>query len=283
MPAETGSTKIAYTVVGEPNMAAVSGPITGPSAVCITNSTFTLHNRPPGATVSWMRSKNLIYVSGQGTDNYTVRAYSNEDKSSAFVKATVTGTCGQTILQKTTWVGRPGLPVTSPDGDPPMEVPYGSSFLVNIFHPPGAVPATGAWSTLGSISITTGGSGSSCGFEAVGIDYGQWHVTTSNSCGVSDTYIGQVIVPGWKFSMQPNPANDYVEIIAEKKEYDTKGIVSDTYEVKIFNILKNTVYISTKTDQPLLRIDTKQFVNGTYFIHFTAGKQSVVKQLVINH
>ncbi|MCD6598503.1 MAG: T9SS type A sorting domain-containing protein, partial [Bacteroidales bacterium] len=60
-------------------------------------------------------------------------------------------------------------------------------------------------------------------------------------------------------------------------------IVSDTYEIKIFNILKSLVYVSAKTDQPLLWIDTKQFINGSYFIHFTAGKQSIVKQLVVNH
>ncbi|GAH60973.1 unnamed protein product, partial [marine sediment metagenome] len=46
--------------------------ITGPSLVCTSNSTFTLHNRPSGTTVNWTKSSNLQPVSGQGTDNYTV-------------------------------------------------------------------------------------------------------------------------------------------------------------------------------------------------------------------
>jgi len=259
--------------------------VTGPSAVCTSNSTFTLHNRPPGTTVAWTHiRRNLQYVSGQGTDNYTVKANSNDARSTGWVKATITD-CGAITLQKNFWVGRPGTPVTTPDGDPPMEVVYGSSFLVNIFNPPGADPTTGEWAAMGSIVPTTGTSGKSwCHFKATSFGYGQWHVYTSNDCGNSDTYIGSVIVPpAWLFGMSPNPADDYVEITAEKKEYDTKGIVSDNYEVKIFNNLKSVVYESAKTNQTLLRINTKHFITGTYYIHFTAGEQKEVKQLIIIH
>jgi len=257
--------------------------VTGPSVVCTSNSTFTLHNCPPGTSIGWKESRNLDYVSG-GTNNYTVKAYSNDSRTRGWVRVTITSSCGTIALQKNVWVGRPGTPVTTPDGDPPMEVVYGSSFLVNIFNPPGADPTTGEWAAMGSIVPTTGTSGKSwCHFKATSFGYGQWHVYTSNDCGNSDTYIGSVIVPWWKFGMSPNPADDYVEITAEKKEYDTKGVVSDNYEVKIFNNLKSVVYESAKTNQTLLRISTKQFITGTYYIHFTAGEQTEVKQLIIIH
>ena len=69
--------------------------ISGPSTVCTSNATFTLHNRPAGATVKWGKSKfEPVYVSGQGTDHYTVKASSNEVKSSGFVRATITSSCG---------------------------------------------------------------------------------------------------------------------------------------------------------------------------------------------
>ena len=258
-------------------------PISGSSTVCTSNSTFTC-TYPPSATINWSHSSNLVYVSGQGTNNYTVKAYSNEAKSEGWVKAIITGaSCDIPESQKNVWVGRPGLPVTTPDGDPPMEVLYGRSYLVNLFSPPGANPSTGVWSSNGSITITSGTTGRRIVFKVTGWDYGQWIVNTSNSCGVSDTYTGAVYMPDWRFSMYPNPADDYVEITAEKKEYDTKGVVSDSYEVKIYSILRSLVYESAKTDQPLLRISTKQFLNGTYFVHFTAGEQSEIKQLVINH
>ncbi|NHB69961.1 hypothetical protein, partial [Perlabentimonas gracilis] len=41
--------------------------ISGSTTVCNTNTTFTLSNVPAGSTVSWTRSSNLAYVSGQGT------------------------------------------------------------------------------------------------------------------------------------------------------------------------------------------------------------------------
>ncbi|MEA3451851.1 MAG: hypothetical protein U9Q83_08100, partial [Bacteroidota bacterium] len=49
----------------------------GTNSVCKSNSTFTLHNRPSGSTVTWTKSGNLTYVSGQGTDFYTVRGNGN--------------------------------------------------------------------------------------------------------------------------------------------------------------------------------------------------------------
>lgn len=48
--------------------------ISGPTTVCNTNTTFTLNNMPAGYTVSWTRSSNLAYVSGQGTGTYRVKA-----------------------------------------------------------------------------------------------------------------------------------------------------------------------------------------------------------------
>ncbi len=116
-----------------------------------------------------------------------------------------------------------------------------------------------------------------------GFDYGQWHVHTSNDCGVSDTYIGQVIVPGWRFGLQPNPADESVEITAGKRAYGTKDMVSNTYEVKIYDELKNMVYETRQTKVSVLRINTRHLINGVYFVHFIAGKQSVVKQLIVKH
>ena len=73
--------------------------ITGPSVVCTSNSTFALQHRPPGTTVNWTRNSNLRYISGQGTDNYTVKAYWYS-AGPGWVKATITSTCGETIISK---------------------------------------------------------------------------------------------------------------------------------------------------------------------------------------
>ncbi len=50
---------------------AVAPRITGPSKICYT-ATYTISNLPAGATVTWTKSDNLFYVSGQGTNTYKV-------------------------------------------------------------------------------------------------------------------------------------------------------------------------------------------------------------------
>jgi len=86
---------------------------------------------------------------------------------------------------------------------------------------------------------------------------------------------------GWSFSMQPNPANETVEIKAEKDERVKDA--SATYEVRLYTALKREVYASGETKAPTLRIPVRHLKDGVYFIRFIAGKQTVVKQLVVKH
>ncbi|MFW5761594.1 MAG: S8 family peptidase [Cyclobacteriaceae bacterium] len=82
--------------------------ITGPSLVCTSNTTFTLQNRPAGTNVTWTRSRNLTQVSGQGTDSYVVAANSSTTSGDGWVRATLTGPCGDVVLpQRSFWVGLP--------------------------------------------------------------------------------------------------------------------------------------------------------------------------------
>ena len=88
---------------------------------------------------------------------------------------------------------------------------------------------------------------------------------------------------GYYFSMSPNPAEDYVEITAEKDKSETaQKLVNEEYEVRIYNSMKVLLF-QTKTKESTLRIDTKQFKNGVYFVHFIVGRETKVKQLIVNH
>jgi PKD domain-containing protein len=57
-PSNTIEWSISWGNTGSPEM-------TGPFYVCTSNTTFTLHDVPPSATITWTISSNLIYVSGQ--------------------------------------------------------------------------------------------------------------------------------------------------------------------------------------------------------------------------
>ncbi|MDD2550834.1 MAG: hypothetical protein PHD00_12165, partial [Bacteroidales bacterium] len=86
----------------------ITNTISGPTTVCSSNATFTLNNLPNGYTVTWTRSSNLAYVSGQGTASYTVRAANTTVNGPGWVQATVSGLCGDVELPPySVYVGTP--------------------------------------------------------------------------------------------------------------------------------------------------------------------------------
>jgi len=101
----------AYKAVFKALVSTIS--ITGPSTVCSSNTIFTLNNLPSSASVTWSHSSNLLYVSGQGTASYTVKAASPNISGSGWITAQVVhGSCSFTLPSKNIWAG---IPVTPTD------------------------------------------------------------------------------------------------------------------------------------------------------------------------
>ncbi|MBE9491802.1 MAG: S8 family peptidase [Bacteroidetes bacterium] len=264
--------------------------VTGPTLVCTSNSTFTLHNRPAGTTVNWEKSPYLNYVSGQGTNNYTVKAKSIASDIS-WVKATINGDCGDVTIQKDVWAGEPYFfhirLVDYNTGSPIYELCRGEFNYIQAEY---------IGSSLAGVDNNWDWQSSefNIGFplypdKSIGLiqpfgSYGTIYMKAHNQCGYSyQNSFGLSVIDcgGWFFGMSPNPSDDYVDITATKN--DKAENASEYYEVKIYNSLKVAAYQIGKTKEPLLRINTKQFQNGVYFVHFTAGDQVVVKQLVVSH
>ena len=82
--------------------------ITGPSLLCTSNQTFTLNNVPAGATVSWSVSPTSLFAvdNGSGT-SFTTRATNATISGSGSVRATINGGCGNVVVSRNTWVGKP--------------------------------------------------------------------------------------------------------------------------------------------------------------------------------
>ncbi|MBE9491360.1 MAG: trypsin-like peptidase domain-containing protein [Bacteroidetes bacterium] len=262
--------------------------ITGPTVVCTSNSTFTLHNRPSGTTVNWTKSTNLRPVSGQGTDNYTVKAYWYS-AGQGWVRATI----GGAYYEKHAWVGKPttdDLDILNPYNFPANTLCEGeqNQLIGNYSYNTGWLQPTiqdydwdyGGWShfevgATDNISFVT---------VPYPFTYKDIKLRAANQCGESD-WITERFYPnqscGYFFGFSPNPADDYVEISPDESKLAENAI--DYYEVRIYNSLNVAVFQTGKTKESLLRINTKQFQNGVYFIHFIAGKKIDVKQLVVNH
>lgn len=76
--------------------------VTGPSSVCSSNATFVAQGVPAGAAISWTRSSNLTYVSGQGTTSYTVSANAG---GAGWVEAAISNGCGTRVIRNNVQIG----------------------------------------------------------------------------------------------------------------------------------------------------------------------------------
>jgi len=250
--------------------------ITGPSIVCTSNSTFTLHDRPSGTTVNWTKSSNLSYVSGQSTDNYTVKATPSA-AGPGWVQATISGDCGDvTIRYNIDWVGKPSPSII---GLSELECGFPVWYFINSesihwgdFY----------WSTDYMLRIIGTTTGHKAKIEGLEEGYGQIFCEVTNTCGSAENRL-VVWIECWGFKMSPNPADDYFELIIEKDETKlTESKYPDLYEVSIYNSTKVLVYQKT-TKEPTLRINTRNLVNGTYYVNITLGEKTKVKQLIVSH
>ncbi|MBA7534629.1 hypothetical protein ES705_26878 [subsurface metagenome] len=251
-----------------------SAYVSGPDIVCTSNSTFTLHNRPPGTTVNWTKSSNLSYVSGQSTDNYTVKATPSA-AGPGWVQATITTDCGDaTIRENIFWVGKPAQPtILGPDE---VTCYFPEWYFINSES---IQWGDFQWSTDYALRIIGTTTGHKALIEGLEEGYGQIFCEVTNTCGSTENRL-VVWIDCWRFRMSPNPADDYVEISIDESKLAENKI--DVYEVRIYNVMNKMVY-NVKTSKPTLQINTRQFINGVYYVHFIFNGKLQVEQLVISH
>ena len=248
-------------------LSAISISISGSTTVCSGNSTFTIQNRPPNTTISWTRSSNLAYVSGQGTDNYTVRAIRS---GNGWVQASVNGV----TFRKNVWVGKPATPKTNPSGYPTISMQVETFFNVAITEMKGASSSMPpVWTASGSIAIdhtTPNG----CTYHAYTTGTGNFYVKTRNICGYSPSGGGTVSVYSGggggddgllrPLSVSPNPANDYIEAYIENLT-EEEQLDNEKLHIKIVNSKSIPVYNGT-TQQKKFQINTSSLPVGTYYL-----------------
>jgi len=250
------------------------GPITGSDIVCYSpNETFTIHNSPSGSSVSWTKSSNLTYVS-ETTTTYTVHANSSSTSGEGWVQAYITSTgCDAKTIRYNLWVGVPDPTI---DGDQYLEC-YDREWY---FLQPEDMWGEGYyWHTTYQLRVIGSPYGHKAQIEALQEGTGLIFCDVDNECGTGYGSLMVWIECGF-FMMSPNPADDYVEISIDENKLAENKI--DDYEVRIYN----SMYIMVsqiKTRKPVIRINTRQFINGIYIVHFITGDKLQVEQLVISH
>jgi bacillolysin len=272
---EVMQVKNAWYAVGvgtEPDQISISGE----SIVCSSpNETFILHDRPSGTTVNWTKSSNLAYVSGQGTDNYTVKAQPSAS-GSGWVQANIsTGNCDDVTIRKDIdWVGVAAqvnpetIEFTCAEGEGYFctnafgnEFSFSYSQDYNYFN----VKLTN-WSetqTLCQFTIySTEGEVDLC-FPPAGT-YKFW-IRGNNDCGTgnwSKTAVDYVVCSPWGLYIFPNPTTGETTI----------SIVSSNDKTSILNDDEEW-HLQVYTQSKLLKL-TKRNIKGNKYIINTSGWQT---------
>jgi len=196
----------------------VSLAIAGPAAVCTSNTTFTLQNRPSAYAVTWSKSSNLVYVSGQGTNNYVVKAASSTSGGSGWVKATIATDFGNFVSQKDVQSGpfsSSQLIVTGTS-----DVCPGNNYVYTAAVPGGHQSGyTYQWTKPSNWSLNYQSANSiSYYVPANSPDYGAVQASIYNGCGSYSGYSGITVFPGYScggsfsLSVFPNPASSDLTI-----------------------------------------------------------------------
>ncbi len=280
--------------------------ISGSNLVCTSNSTFTLHNRPSGTTVNWIKSSNLKYVSGQGTDNYLVKAYWYSS-GPGWVDATITCDCGDgTIRKYISWVGKP-----NPNNIEFFSDPWGQEHELSTCetvsgeadHPYESMISAYQWDipNASDWEITEEYSGGSSDYKYVEIDY--WEdpapsqelvrVRATNSCGTSSwksIYWDVDDCGGYFMMISPNPADSYIDITFDKDQLVEAGLVAadQSYDFgsnPYFRIVDRygQVKLTQKySGKELTRLNISQLPPGLYVVQLVAKDKVSGSKIIIS-
>lgn len=285
LPASPSSTRIEYTAVGRPNLAATAGSLTDVDYVCTNNKTFNLQNIPAGTNVAWSKSSNLTYINGQGTANYTVRAINSTTKGTGWVKATLNTGCGNFVYEENFWIGRPETPtIICPHSK------VGMNSLVEVQSMSGGA-ANYTWSLGGGTIVNGQGTNeillrtsSSCLYDLT------IRLTTNNACGSSVQT--QKTIPYdcsggvTPLSLSPNPTNTILNV-----KFDEQLLTENSVDAFLSTAEELLVTITNQYLMPVYKkrykskqfsINMSSFPTGIYYLQIVKGNKMYSEKVIIS-
>jgi hypothetical protein len=261
--------------------------ISGPEVSCSNPVSFYLLNMPTSYTsASWIIQQGAyLKASGDGTTAYA----NNLVNGPGQVVFTLHYDCGlkDVTLTKDFWFGVPGVPTVNPDGIPPEPMGIYSYQDISVTNSPGADIEDANWSSTGSV-YTIWSEGQTGRFYSYTEGGAYFYVTTSNSCGNSAQYQGEIIVYGdqmdaispnneeLNWDIIPNPTNTYFDLCINSNDIS----LNNKYLIEIFD--PNSRMIRSITASELRnRIYLTDLLPGTYLVRLIFNKRAYQKILVI--
>jgi hypothetical protein len=235
VPSTIPNSKVEYTAVGAPNIAATAGPITGPFLICSSGSTYTIPNLPSGHTITWVPGPYLTRTSPPGSNPCT---FTSNGNGSSYIGATISSDCGVNfpLVNLPVWAGKfESTSVSGQSGVCPnsiynytAQVPGGhqSSYSYSWTYPSNWMKNNQYQNT---VTLQT---------PMYNPAYGTVRVSITNSCGTSG-YSGLTVYPGGGcrtyFTIYPNPASDNLTITMIDNSTSSTDLDTDVTDITNVN------------------------------------------------
>lgn len=272
--------------------------ISGPPTIC-TSENYTI-NLPAGATVTWSATGSISVP--PGSTGSSVTATSN-GSGSGILTASITSACGNATITKPVSAGLiPVLPVFLSEGDiiyVDLDHVYADvcpnpnlSNTVKFFLPGEEVQNLEAFAYDGGIYPP----------QVIQTNKVYWYYPPGSysitmrleydtSCGHITQYITfyDICNENYSYTVYPNPVNDQITVgykndSGQNALSERKKLQRRQFEVKLVdNKGKVLRTMKNSSEANSIVLDTRDIPNGTYFLHITEGKNSVKKQIIIQH
>ena len=257
--------------------------IIGSGPVCNSGKTFSLNLAMPDGSVSWSKSSNLTYISGQGTDTYEVKSNSN---GSGWIEAEVSG-CS--VLRKNVWSGIP----LEPEWDPgELDVVYANVKNTACVTGENDGASSYDWSIVGGTIHS--GQGTEC---LIFIPYCTWAVDISvegsNACGDGPSAAQRIDVICMHqksiLTVKPNPSDDYLTVTVEKEKLEsgTANKQLDNNQIKTYKYylydLNHQLVKSFTTDKGTVQFNTNNLKEGFYILHVVIREKAYKAMIEVRH
>jgi hypothetical protein len=275
VPSAPASTSVAYTAVGEPNLAAIAGPVTGPFFVCSSGASFTVNNLPTRANIVWNQGPYLTRTSEQGSNPCT---FTSTGSGSSWVRATLITDCGSvTLTDKPVWAGTPVISsVSGPTSTP------NNQWAAYYAQPNN--PAMGVSDYSWTLNPMNGNSVYDNGWTADIAFYNagnyQLVVRGQNTCGWGNyTVTGIEVYDSEGLSIFPNPAAGEVTLTIETSDEKEPSVSGWDLEIYAPNMMLKEKKTSLKDNKTI--INTSGWQEGIYMVRVKYGENLLTGKLVV--
>ncbi len=252
--------------------------VSGSSVVCSSNKTFNLNNLT-GLNVNWTTSNN-INISSLTDNSVIVQASSSTVSGGGWIRAEIDNGCGEAIIEKDVWVGRPADPSPvqgSTDVVPNAWEYYSVPAQEEASSYTWVIPS--GWSFHHTSSTT-----SNQVLLVTGSSSGYVRARANNACGNSNYRSKYVTVSGndcgspvCYFTYSPNPVEETLTVEMEPTTFDLRS--NDTYKISLNNKYGKIVY-EAESNSICHDIDMKKMPKGMYRIVVShKDKQQIAKIL----